>query len=185
MSMRVTFLKGRDSPNPENVELGLPSNEIDKHSQEDVTEVKKITQNYIVNSLSTPKLLSGKWWEDGHDLETLSGLGDFSDGLKDDIEDLDPTTGLGAQTTQSVALFLAPSEDIKPIQQYVGAAYSFSYVLLQRRLPSRYPPSSTTRHKPAAQYAIKFRKSGTHTWHFAEINVAQVDYLTRKISRVA
>lgn len=111
--------KGEDSPNPENVELGLPSNEIDKHSQEDVAEVKKITQNYIVNSLSTPKLLSGKWWEDGHDLETLSGLGDFSDGLKDDIEDLDPTTGLGAQTTQSVALFLAPSEDIKPIPKCV------------------------------------------------------------------
>lgn len=116
----------KNPPAPENLDLPLPDKSLKDHSDDDIAETRKLAQDYITHSLTSPELLSGKWWEDGHDMEKLAELGEFSDDLSNDIENLDPSTGLGAQTTQSVALFLAPSDDIQATPKCVRSGENCS-----------------------------------------------------------
>lgn len=110
----------KNPPDPKQLELVLPNDSLGKFSAGDVKEAQTVAQEYIIKSLTTPELLSGRWWEKGHNLEKFTTLGKFSQDLKDDITNLNPTTGLGAQTTQSLALFLAPSEDITSVPECVN-----------------------------------------------------------------
>lgn len=104
---------GNNTVNPNTTSLA-PSQ--DKQGPYSATELKgaaTTAQSYITASLTNPELLSGKWWEQGHNMETLASLGNFSSGLKQEISKLNPEQGLGARASQSVALFLAPSDSVQ------------------------------------------------------------------------
>lgn len=99
-------------PNPDTLSIKRPSGELGRYSADELTGAHSIASEYVVASLTTPELLSGQWWQEGHDMDTLADLGKFSDSLQDDIRNLNPEDGVGAQATQSVALFLTETDTI-------------------------------------------------------------------------
>lgn len=99
-------------PDADTTALERPSGGLGDYSAEELHGAYSVASEYIVASLTTPELLSGEWWQEGHDMEFLTTLGSFSEKLEEDITKLDPEDAVGAQATQSIALFLTETDTI-------------------------------------------------------------------------
>lgn len=109
-----------DSENPPIVNkltLDGPTEDLGRYSLEELSGAQAAVQTYINNSLTSDDLLSGEWWAEGHNMKRLTELGEFSEDLNKDITALTPTNGIGAQATQSLALFLTETDTVKATEQ--------------------------------------------------------------------
>ena len=115
-----------DSTNPPLVEkkaLDAPTEDLGRYSVQELEGARLTAQSYIRESLTTHSLLSGQWWSDGHHMDKLTELGEFSEELSTDIIALNPETGIGAQATQSIALFLTETDQIKATEDCKSGTY--------------------------------------------------------------
>lgn len=104
-------------PNPDVIALTSPQEDLGRYSADELTGARITASEYITASLTTPTLLSGEWWEEGHKMKELTELGNFSEALEKDISRINPEDGVGAQATQSIALFLTETDTITATEE--------------------------------------------------------------------